>query len=172
MEENNKKSYNDINSPILNYYSHFINPSSPEYKSEITKIKQTHFPHKSLSPNPIYKSENNKITTTKEIQKDENKEPKSNIISEKNINLNQEEKLQFNPVISNKVEQNDFNKEEYSNKIIRTITPDDLIPTKINGRTILRINPLIYKNESYEFLACNIYLLLKDQLGCKYLQKN
>ena len=171
MEENNKKSYNDINSPILNYYSHFINPSSPEYKSEITKIKQTHFPHKSLSPNPIYKSENNKITSTKEIQKDENKEPKSNVISKKNINLNQEEKLQFNPVISNKVEQNDFNKEEYPNKIIRTITPDDLIPTKINGRTILRINPLIYKNESYEFLACNIYLLLKDQLGCKYLQK-
>ena len=69
MEENNKKSYNDINSPILNYYSHFINPSSPEYKSEITKIKQTHFPHKSLSPNPIYKSKIIKLPQPKKFKK-------------------------------------------------------------------------------------------------------
>ena len=58
-----------------------------------------------------------------------------------------------------------------NNKNIRTIDTEDLIPTSINGRVILRINPLIYKNESYEFLSSNIYILLKDQLGCKFLQE-
>ena len=35
----------------------------------------------------------------------------------------------------------------------------------------MRLNPLVYQNESYEFLSSNLYIILKDQLGCKFLQE-
>ena len=56
------------------------------------------------------------------------------------------------------------------NKETKKITPDDLLLTKVDNRTILRVNPAIYINESYEFLTSNLYILLKDQFGCKFLQ--
>ena len=46
MEEIKKKNYNNynkINSPILNYYSDYINPSHQEYNLEISQFKKSNF---------------------------------------------------------------------------------------------------------------------------------
>ena len=80
------------------------------------------------------------------------------------------EMKETNNIINIEDEKN-IQKENNNIKVIRTIKPDDLIPIIINGNTILRINPIIYQNESYEFLSSNLYILLKDQLGCKFLQE-
>ena len=54
----------------------------------------------------------------------------------------------------------------------RTITASNLITTTTaNNKKIKRIDPQTYLNESYEYLAHNIYPLAKDQAGCRFLQK-
>ena len=44
-----------------------------------------------------------------------------------------------------------------------TITP--------NKKKIKRVNPKAYLNESYEYLSHNIFILSKDQAGCRFLQE-
>ena len=54
----------------------------------------------------------------------------------------------------------------------RPITSQDLITTiTSNNKKIKRIDPNIYINENYEYLAYNIFPLAKDQAGCRFLQK-
>ncbi|MCQ2816356.1 MAG: hypothetical protein MJ252_03730 [archaeon] len=54
----------------------------------------------------------------------------------------------------------------------RTIGINDYITSTSNtNKKIKRIDPKAYINEDYEYLCLNIYLLAKDQLGCRFLQK-
>ena len=158
MEEkknNNNSNKKNINSPIFNYYSHIINPQSPQYNSEMIKLNKMFF---SSSPSSISLNNHEKNHANKLGEFNKNKihdDPKNiSFISQNNVKT----ESGIDGINSN-------------NKKIKSIKVDDLIPTTINGRSILRINPLIYKGESYEFLSNNIYILLKDQLGSKYLQE-
>ena len=57
-------------------------------------------------------------------------------------------------------------------KNIYTITSKDLVTTiTSNNKKIKRVNPKTYLNESYEYLAHNIFILSKDQAGCRFLQE-
>ena len=54
----------------------------------------------------------------------------------------------------------------------RTITASNLITTTTaNNKKIKRIDPQTYLDETYEYLAHNIFPLAKDQAGCRFLQK-
>ena len=164
MEETKKR--HTFKSPILNYYSHIINPSNPEYHTQISKLKQIHFSHRYQSPSPKYNFKVNQISPNSEIKirnEDENK-PNEKIPNENN-NLN------INLIDNNSSQQKKENNDQNYNTKIKSITTGDLIQVTVNDHTILRINPLVYENESYEFLSSNIYILLRDQLGCKYLQE-
>lgn len=169
MEEINKNyhtNYNKVNSPIFNYYSDIVNSPNLSQNSENIINTQIQFPQNFESMTLQQKLENDKRNKINEpMKEDKNYAPKNNYFkhNEGNNILNE------NNTISTNNTNNKSNETEKKN--IKTIKPEDLIPTSINGRVILRINPLIYRNESYEFLANNIYLLLKDQLGCKYLQE-
>ena len=173
MEIQKKKyfnSYNNINSPIFNYYSHIINKNDPQYNKEIFQINNSI----SNLPTERNKRENNKINKINEfIKEDSKKELNNNIIESDEIKNNYiKNNSEINIENTNNLEKNkNFINTKNINKKIKSIKPEDLIPTSINGRIILRINPLVYKNESYEFLSSNIYILLKDQIGCKYLQE-
>ena len=55
---------------------------------------------------------------------------------------------------------------------IYTIGAKDLVTTiTSNNKKIKRINPKTYLNESYEYLSHNIFILSKDQAGCRFLQE-
>ena len=183
-KDNFYNNYNKIDSPILNYYSHIINNQNPLNNSKIYKINQTYFPSKKLSSIKFkIDNQNNKIN--KSVKEQIHEDKSKNII----FGITDNHKLEINSkikIINNKKEkkENDLSKINIKNnknekkendlskiKEIKTIKSEDLIPTLINGKTILRINPFIYMNESYEFLSNNIYILLKDQCGCKFLQE-
>ena len=40
-----------------------------------------------------------------------------------------------------------------------------------NKKKIKRVNPKAYLDESYEYLSHNIFILAKDQAGCRFLQE-
>ena len=157
-EKNKSNNYN-INSPIINYYSYMINPinSSCPYTYNLNQTVNNQIQHAIQRKKTFDKQSNKKINIFQDgpIQDEV-----------KNNNLKKESDI--NNI--NNLENPKQNTNNYKKKI-KSITPEDLIPTSINDRIILRINPLVYKNESYEFLSSNIYILLKDQLGCKYLQE-
>ena len=164
MEEKNKNYHNNynnkVNSPIFNYYSDIVNSPNLSQNSENIINTQINFPQSLQSLTLQQQLENDKRNKANEsIKEDKNYTPKNNYFKYNETNINN---LNENSI--NKRNEEDLNG-------IKSINPEDLIPTSINGRVILRINPLIYRNESYEFLANNIYLLLKDQLGCKFLQE-
>ena len=111
--------------------------------------------------------------------------PPTNIINTFNQNNNvnnqnsQEKRLNINNYyyIGNYI-YNQYNRipgynEDYNNpNKPRTITAQDLITTTTaNNKKIKRIDPNSYINESYQYLAHNIFLLSKDQAGCRFLQK-
>ena len=76
-----------------------------------------------------------------------------------------------NPM-SNKKENNNYINLNQKDKNIYTIGPKDLVVTiTSNKKKIKRVNPNAYLNESYEYLSHNIFILSKDQAGCRYLQK-
>lgn len=177
MEDKNKKNYNNYNiikSPIVNYYSHYVNPSSLSLStdSEKSNIQPKNFFQINQFPISQQKIENPQGNKSNELFEENNKEEPKNESNDENINLKKETEL-------NSIEKENENSEKEKkgrksknfNKKIKSINTYDLIPTSINGHLILRINPLVYKNESYEFLSSNLYLLLKDQLACKYLQE-
>ena len=149
---NNSKNHNNLNSPIISYYSNMINPNQNQNNN--TQLQHT------ISNKRTFDKKSNKnmnIFCQASLQD----EPKNDVWQSNLININS----------NNSEEPKQLNKSNNYNKKIKKIKPEDLIPTSIKGRTILRINPLVYKNESYEFLSSNLYILLKDQLGCKYLQE-
>ena len=157
MEEINNNyhhNYNKVNSPIFNYYSNFVNSPNLSEDSENIINNQIKFPQNFESMTLQQKLENDKRKKANEpIKEDKNYTPKNNYFkyNEGNNILNE------NTIISTINSNNNSNEKELKN--IKSIKPEDLIPTSINGRVILRINPLIYRNESYEFLSSNIYLL-------------
>ena len=171
MEEIKKSNFNNlnkINSPILNYYSDYINSSHPEYNS---KFKKSNFSDNYPKIIPVQKFEKIELKFNNEFMKEDNTQHDKHNNSESNIiNINTENETKINSINNINLEK-EKNIEVYENKIKKSINEDDLILTTINGHTILRINPSVYKNESYEFLSCNLYILLKDQLGCKFLQE-
>ena len=158
MEEkknNNNSNKKNINSPIFNYYSHIINPQSPQYNSEMIKLNKMFFSSSSSS-----------------ISLNNHEKNHANKLGEFNKNKIHDDPKNISFIFQNNVKtESGIDGINSNNKKIKSIKVDDLIPTTINGRSILRINPLIYKGESYEFLSNNIYILLKDQLGSKYLQE-
>ena len=40
IKKNNSNNFKEISSPFLNYYSHIINPSDPQYNSEMSKFTE------------------------------------------------------------------------------------------------------------------------------------
>ena len=136
-----------------------INPLNSKYELNHNQTNNTQPQHTITNKRTFDKKSNKNINVFYEDPIQD--EPKNDISQSGIINTN----------INNSEEPKHLNKSNNYKKKIKTIKPDDLIPTSINGRTILRINPLVYKNESYEFLSSNIYILLKDQLSCKYLQE-
>ena len=176
MEEKNKKNsknYKKVNSPILDYYSDIVNSPNLHYNSDIIQNNHIIFPKNLQSPlaNLNFKKKQKK-SVNNSTKKDSNEVPKKDNFEPIKIKDNPKIEPENNIINSNILkEQKDFPQNKISTKNIKSIKEDDLIPTSINGRVILRINPLVYKNESYEFLSSNIYILLKDQLGCKFLQE-
>ena len=150
------KKNNTINNPLLEYYSYIANPNNVNNKSESLKLNDINIPN----------NENTYITK-ENINKD----------SINNINLLLEEKpytqknnnFKLKSEINTKNDESDDNIDK--NKEIKKIKPEDLINTNIKNKTFLRINPSIYEKESYEFFSSNLYILLKDQFACKFLQE-
>lgn len=149
------KEYNSSTSPIFKYYSNITNPNNENFKSELIRYNAINLPDK-----------RNNLIPPLDLNKNQNEinvqnQSKEKHYTHKNSNFRLKSEIQE---INNTTVQ--------EKKEIKKITPDDLIVTQINpNRTILRINPAIYMNESYEFLSYNLYLLLKDQLACKFLQE-
>jgi hypothetical protein len=147
---------NNINYNKNSNYSNIIKSESDDSKMlKINQLKNTSTSESSLN-------------NLKKNKKEENIENDINKLSTNN-NL-----LTNNMMFESNDGKNFFlkkQKENHNSKVIKSIGIDDLIPTTINGRSILRINPFIYQNQSYEFLSDNIYILLKDQLGSKFLQE-
>ena len=150
------KNNNISNNSILEYYSHYSNPNDKNYISELQNFQSFNFPQTS----------NIEITTINSI----NLNAQQNIINNELL-MNEKHYTQKNNNFKLKSEIIENNNNIKEKKEIKKITPNDLILTKFQNRTILRVNPSIYTNESYEFLSNNIYILLKDQLGCKFLQE-
>ena len=116
-----------------------------------------------------------------------------------NINKNNKFSIDINPKndYNNRMVQNDYDNEnlynnfyyngdnykisnfkEYKKKDysktgeIPSISAADIVTTiTANNKTIKRIDPNIYINESIEFLSYNIFPLAKDQAGCRFLQE-
>jgi hypothetical protein len=181
MEENKQNNFNNIEtspeSPIINYYS-YINPHISQNNSEMCNHNRINFiqiPNQTISNKNNHDNKSNKSDNLiNNSPKGNNTQDKNNDkLKEKNDNLKKEKEIINinNTNINNSKEQKKYINSKNNNKKIRSIKPEDLIPTSINGRTILRINPFLYENGSYEFLSSNIYILLKDQLGCKFLQE-
>ena len=156
MEDKINNINNNKNSIVFNYYSNNIKSESDD--SEMLKINQLKIPSTSESS----------INNLKKYKKEENVESDINKLSTNNNLLTRNMTSESN-------HGNNFylkgQKENHNSKVIKSIGIDDLISTTVKGRSILRINPFIYQNQSYEFLSDNIYILLKDQLGSKFLQE-
>ena len=142
------------NNSIFEYYSQFTNNNNNNFSNEIQQFKSLNFPQKS---NMQIMSINSNSNVNQNI-------PSNDFL----INEKYYTQKNNNFKLKSEICENNYNKKE--NKEMKKITPDDLLLTKIENRTILRVNPAIYMNESYEFLTSNLYILLKDQFGCKFLQ--
>ena len=148
---NNISNNKIINNSILEYYSDYINLNAQNSISELQKIKSINFPQKSNIQIP------NKISDTLQ----------DNSSNKFCLNEKYYKSKNNNYILKNEI----LNDNTEKQKEIKKLSPDDLILIKMENRTILRVNPIRYINESYEFLSNNLYILLKDQLGCKFLQE-
>ena len=171
------KIYNSKESPIITYYSHITNPNNEHYNLEMKKISSLNFqniPQLQLSSN-LSKNNQNFSLNEENPEKKNYKQKNNNFKLKSEIDIQRkksENKIEEKLADYNKDEINNINKNNKNDILeIKKIKPEDLIPYEINGNIILRINPIIYRNESYEFLSSNLYILLKDQLGCKFLQE-
>ena len=109
-----------------------------------------------------YRKENNKFTNVKQ----------NNNINHFYYNGDQYQINNNRNPMSNKKEINNYINLNQKDKNIYTIGPKDLVVTiTSNKKKIKRVNPNAYLNESYEYLSHNIFILSKDQAGCRYLQK-
>jgi hypothetical protein len=148
-----KKSSKNLHNSILEYYSPYPNENGKINTSELQKFKSFDFSQNSYKQiKPLNLNEIQNILSDEFLMNEK-------LYTQKNNNFRLKSEI---------VESNNNKKE---NKEIKKITPDDLLLTQVENRTILRVNPAIYINESYEFLTSNLYILLKDQFGCKFLQE-
>ena len=102
----------------------------------------------------------------KNFKKNTNNDANANTNMEylKNSTNNYDNKYNTHQDISN------FNNKNKNN--FYTITSKDFVTTiTSNNKKIKRVNPKTYLNESYEYLAHNIFILSKDQAGCRFLQE-
>ena len=148
--------YNNSNSPILKYYSHITDPSNELYNSEMLKLSD-------IKSQEISNMQITYINPNKQTESLNELINKKKPYTQKNNNFKLKSEIEIKNL--------EFNNNNNEKKIIKEIKPDDLIIAKINQSNIIRINPEIYINESYEFLSNNLYILLKDQLGSKFLQE-
>ena len=168
---------NDIQNNLNNENINENKKDKKEKKEK--KVKKEKNKNLNNEKNNILNEEKNKILTdekNKILNDEKNKilTDKNKILTKKNKILTDENKTLIDKKNDNSLEKSDIkteNEKQKNIRIIKEIRSEDLIPTFIKGRTILRINPYIYINESYDFLSNNLYILLKDQSGCKYLQE-
>ncbi len=123
---------------------------------------------------------NNQNTDNNTFNNDSNNNNNNNNTTTKNQNT-ENQRLNMYHYYSNYMSNymyNHFNRipaynEDFNNpNKPRTITAQDLVTTiTANNKKIKRIDPNSYINESYEYLSHNIFLLAKDQAGCRFLQK-
>ena len=165
MDDKIKIEYNKykiLTSPILKYYFPKINQNNELPRLDLLKINNGNFHQISV----IQKSPINKL---EEIAKSSNEniiDKKEKLYTERDNNFRLKSEIKIKIVEQyNNTDKNDIKKE------LKKITPDDFILININNNTFLRINPEIYRNESFEFLSSNLYILLKDQLACRFLQQ-
>ena len=150
-------------SPILKYYFPKINQNNELYNLDILKINSSKFPQIS----DIQISFKNKVKDIIESTEENIIEEKEKLYTKRDNNFKLKSEVEIKKIESN----NNINKINIK-KDMKKITPKDLILINMNNNnSILRINPEIYRNESYEFLSSNLYILLKDQLGCRFLQE-
>ena len=169
---------NNIIYPPLNYgyfpYGYFNNQNLNN------NINNNYYPQKigqfmNMPFVPNNQSNNNKFTN---IKNEKNTKPfyyngdqyqiNNNRNKNNNSNNNKKKENKFNNINNNNsninVNQNDKN--------IYTIGSKDLVVTiTSNKKKIKRVNPKAYLNESYEYLSHNIFILSKDQAGCRFLQE-
>ena len=150
-----QRKYNNLNTPILKYYSHITDPKNDLINSELLKLCEINIQETTNMSGSF-------INLNKKGANNENLKMKLPY-AHKNNNFKLKREIEIKKVENN----NNINEK----KIVKEIKPDDLFLTKINNNTVIRINPLVYINESYEFLSNNLYILLKDQLSCKFLQE-
>ena len=149
-ENENNSSNNNKKEPVINYYSNYFNNF---YLNNDPSI-QKKFPSIGVKF-PSYNQDLFKNFTNENSQN----EPENENQDEKNT----EEPIRKIPSA--------IPRTSNSNKP-RPITSQDLITTTTsNNKKIKRIDPNIYLNENFEYLAYNIFPLAKDQAGCRFLQK-
>ena len=160
---------NNIIYPPINYgyfpYGYFNNQN----------INNTYYPQKigqfmNMPFVPVNQSNNNKFTN---LKNEKNTKPFYYNGDQYQINNHNRNKNNNNSN-SNKKQENKFNNININqnDKNIYTIGSKDLVVTiTSNKKKIKRVNPKAYLNESYEYLSHNIFILSKDQAGCRFLQE-
>ena len=172
--------YGFYNNNINNQNNINLNNNNNYYQNKIGQ-----FSNMPLMPNNNYN--NNKGINNKFINNNN-----FSINNERNINnsfyYNGDQYQIFNNNKNNRNNNNNINKEENKYNInnnnsininlnskeknIYTIGPKDLVTTiTSNKKKIKRVNPKAYLEESYEYLSHNIFILAKDQAGCRFLQE-
>ena len=160
---------NNIIYPPINYgyfpYGYFNNQNlnNNYYPQKIGQFMNMPFV-------PVNQSNNNKFTN---LKNEKNTKPFYYNGDQYQINNHNRNKNNNNSN-SNKKQENKFNNININqnDKNIYTIGSKDLVVTiTSNKKKIKRVNPKAYLNESYEYLSHNIFILSKDQAGCRFLQE-
>ena len=132
---------NNFNNQENNKFTNFNRPNNNNYNKNVNNF--------------YYNGDQYQIYTQYKSSNNNNKNSDSN---SKSMNNNSENKNSI---------QDSNGKEK-----IYTIGAKDLVTTiTSNNKKIKRINPKTYLNESYEYLSHNIFILSKDQAGCRFLQE-
>ena len=106
----------------------------------------------------------------------------NNLLPFYNVNLNNSNNLNNNSNNINKnyfmyrdekyeISQNKKHNKKHVDKISKIDESDTVYVFTQKNKKIKRIDPNIYINESIDYLAYNIFLLAKDQAGCRFLQE-
>ena len=94
IKKNNSNNFKEISSPFLNYYSHIINPSDPQYNSEMSKFTEIY-----QNNNQAQKFEKIELKFNNQFIIKDNKEQYTNINSESNkINFDIKKETEINSI--------------------------------------------------------------------------
>ena len=135
---------NNFNSQENNKFTNFNKPNNNNYNKNVNNFYYNGDQYQIYTQNKSSNNNKNSDSNTKNGMNNNNYENKNNT---SNQDSNGKEK-------------------------IYTIGARDLVTTiTSNNKKIKRINPKTYLNESYEYLSHNIFILSKDQAGCRFLQE-